>query len=120
MSRIDEGIQLTDELLQRLEKRIRKVYSEAGQEMQEQLDKYFQQFAADDAEMSKKLDDGEITGAEYRKWRYAEMARGEDYKALRDELAKRLTNAKSIAYSYINDTTPTIYTLNRNYAAYSA
>lgn len=46
------------------------------------------------------------------------MGRGERFEALKDELSRRLTAANEVAVSYVNDTTPTIYTLNRNYAAY--
>lgn len=38
---------------------------------------------------------------------------------LSDKLAERVTRANEVAVAYVNDKTPTIYTLNRNYAAYS-
>lgn len=46
------------------------------------------------------------------------MGRGKRYEALRDKVANRYTNANETAVAYVNDATPGIYTLNRNYAAY--
>ena len=60
----------------------------------------------------------EWTEEDYKQWRLAQMGRGERFEALRDKLAERLTNANEVAISYVNDATPGIYTLNRNYAAY--
>lgn len=38
--------------------------------------------------------------------------------ALKAKIADRLTRANEVAVAYVNDKTPGIYTLNRNYAAY--
>ncbi len=46
------------------------------------------------------------------------MGRGQRMEALKEKLADRLTRANEVAVAYINDATPGIYTLNRNYAAY--
>lgn len=46
------------------------------------------------------------------------MGRGKRFTALRDKVAERYTNANETAVAYVNDATPGIYTLNRNYAAY--
>lgn len=119
MSKVNEGMRKTDEALAELEKRIQKSYNEAGKEIETMLGDYFGRFKSDDEAMLEKVKAGAVSETQYRSWRYGRMARGENYKALRDEIAKRLTNISSVAYSYINDTTPTIYTLNRNYAAYT-
>ena len=38
---------------------------------------------------------------------------------MRDKVAQRATDANAVAVSYTNDATPGIYSLNRNYAAYT-
>lgn len=40
-------------------------------------------------------------------------------KPLRDKMAKRYTKANETAVAYVNDATPGIYSLNRNYSAYT-
>lgn len=109
----------TEKKLRTLERRIASVYSQASQEMQEKIEKYFQAFAKKDAEKLAQVEAGEITKHQYQQWRLSQMARGERYKALRDALAERMTKANEVAVAYINDATPSIYSLNRNYAAYT-
>lgn len=119
----DVGHQLTDKQLAALERRIAKLYRGAGDELQETIDAYFEQFAERDKEM-KSLVGSVINGKEwteqdYKQWRLNQLARGERYIALRDKLAKRMTDANAVAISYVNDQTPGIYSLNRNYGAYT-
>lgn len=118
----DEGRRLTDAELEALEKRIREMYGGAAKNLQQIIDEYFANFRLRDEEMQKLIgtvvNGREWTEEDYKQWRLAQMGRGERFEALRDKLAERLTNANEVAISYVNDATPGIYTLNRNYAAY--
>ena len=51
MTKPDEGHILTDQELAKLEKRIRRVYREAADELQSTIDDYFAQFEKRDTEM---------------------------------------------------------------------
>ena len=118
----DEGRRLTDAELEALEKRIRDMYGESAKNLQQIIDEYFANFRLRDEEMQKLIgtivNGREWTEEDYKQWRLAQMGRGQRFEALRDKLAERLTNANEVAISYVNDATPGIYTLNRNYAAY--
>lgn len=118
----DEGRRLTDAELEALEKRIREMYGGAAKNLQQIIDEYFANFRLRDEEMQKLIgtvvNGREWTEEDYKQWRLAQMGRGERFEALRDKLAERLTNANEVAISYVNDATPGIYTLNRNYATY--
>ena len=118
----DEGRRLTDAELEALEKRIREMYGGAEKNLRQIIDEYFANFRLRDEEMKKLIGNivngREWTEEDYKQWRLAQMGRGERFEALRDKLAERLTNANEVAISYVNDATPGIYTLNRNYAAY--
>ena len=118
----DDGRRLTDAELEALEKRIREMYGGAAKNIQQIIDEYFDNFRLRDEEMQKLIgtvvNGREWTEEDYKQWRLAQMGRGERFEALRDKLAERLTNANEVAISYVNDATPGIYTLNRNYAAY--
>lgn len=109
----------TEQKLEALERRIASVYRQASDDMKAKVEAYFAEFAKKDAEKKAALDSGEITRAEYQQWRLAQMARGERYTEIRDALSERMTKANEVAVAYINDTTPGIYSLNRNYAAYT-
>lgn len=109
----------TDKELAKLEKRIAKIYKEAADDLQSTIDDYFAKFAKRDAKQKERLEAGEITEQEYKQWRLAQMGRGERFKALQSRVAERYTEANEIAVRYVNDATPGIYSLNRNYSAYT-
>lgn len=109
----------TERKLATLERRITSVYKQASVDMESKIETYFQRFAKADAEKLAALEAGEITKSQYQQWRLAQMSRGERYTALRDSLAERMTKANEVAVAYINDATPGIYSINRNYAAFT-
>lgn len=119
MAKPDEGHKLTDKELDKLEKRIASVYGDAAKDLQQTIDEYFSKFAKRDAEQRARLEAGEITEDYYKQWRLNQIGRGKRFEALRDRVAERVTKANETAVSYVNDTTPGIYSLNRNYAAYT-
>lgn len=118
MRKPDYAHKLTDKQLADLERRIAKLYKEAADELTDTVKVYFEQFEKRDAAMKEKLDAGEITEQQYKQWRLAQMGRGKRFEALRDKVAKRYTDTNATAVAYVNDATPGIYSLNRNYAAY--
>lgn len=65
------------------------------------------------------MDAGDITEEQYKQWRLAQIGRGKRFESLRDKVAERMTNANAAAVAYVNDATPGIYSLNRNFAAYT-
>ena len=123
MATSDFGHKLTDVELAKLERRIAKLYREAGKELQATIDAYFEQFAKRDEEMKALIgtvqNGKEWTEADYKQWRLNQIGRGERYQAMRDKVAHRVTDANAVAVSYTNDATPGIYSLNRNYSAYT-
>nr|DAP75036.1 MAG TPA: minor capsid protein [Caudoviricetes sp.] len=123
MAASDLGHQLTDKELAKLERRIAKLYREAGEELQATIDAYFEQFKKRDEEMKALIgtvqNGKEWTEQDYKQWRLNQIGRGERYQAMRDKVAHRATDANAVAVSYTNDATPGIYSLNRNYAAYT-
>jgi len=115
----DEAHVWTDAELEKLESRIAAEYKNAAKELQEKIDVYFERFKERDAEQLQLLQEGKITQQQYTQWRLAQIGRGKRFEALRDRVAERMTNANEVAAAYINDHTPGIYSLNRNYAAYT-
>lgn len=123
MANSDLGHKLTDKELAKLERRIAKLYREAGKELQSTIDAYFEQFKKRDEEMKAMIgtvqNGKEWTEADYKQWRLNQIGRGERYQAMQDKVSRRATDANAVAVSYTNDATPGIYSLNRNYAAYT-
>lgn len=117
--RHDKGYDLTEKELKTLEKRIYDSYKEAYDGLTDIIKKYFAKFADRDEAEKARLDAGDITEEQYKQWRLAQIGRGKRFEALRDKVAERMTNANAAAVAYVNDATPGIYSLNRNFAAYT-
>lgn len=109
----------TDKELEALEKRIADVYKQAEKDLDKEVKEYFAKFKLRDKEMQALADAGEITQAELQRWRLTQIGRGQRFEALRDRVAERYTQANEVANAYVNDMTPSIYSLNRNYEAYT-
>ena len=113
----------TDKKLEKLENRIAKVYREAWDDLEKTVIDYFTAFEKRDEEMKKLIgtvqNGKEWTEQDYKQWRLNQIGRGRRFEALRDQLAERMTKANETAIAYVNDATPGIYSLNRNYAAYT-
>ncbi len=109
----------TDEALSDLEKRIAQVFADAERDLDKEVREYFAKFKLRDAEMQKLVQSGDMTQAEYQRWRMTQIGRGQRFEALRDRVAERITQANETANAYVNDMTPSIYSLNRNYEAYT-
>ena len=109
----------TDKELEALEKRITQVFKEAEKDLDREVKEYFAKFKFRDNEMQALVEAGEMTKAEYQQWRITQIGRGQRFEALRDKVAERFTKANEVANGYVNDVTPSIYSLNRNYEAYT-
>ena len=83
MATSDLGHKLTDAEIAKLERRIAKLYREAGKELQETIDAYFEQFKKRDEEMEALIgavqNGKEWTEADYKQWRLNQIGRGERY-----------------------------------------
>ena len=113
----------TDEELEKLERRIARVYREARNELNETVKAYFESFRKRDEGMRALIgtvqNGKEWTEQDYKQRRLNQIGRGKRFEALRDKIAGRYTKANEVAVAYVNDATPGIYSLNRNYAAYT-
>ena len=109
----------TDKELEALERRIAEVYKQAEKDLKKEVNDYFAKFKLRDKEMQKLVAAGEMSKADYQQWRMTQIGRGQRFEALRDKVAERYTEANETANAYVNDMTPSIYSLNRNYEAYT-
>lgn len=119
----DEAHIWTDAELEKLERRIAAEYKKAADELTDKINAYFESFKKRDEEtkalVGTIVNGREYTEKDYQQWRLAQIGRGKRFEALRDRIAERMTHANEVAAAYINDQTAGIYSLNRNYAAYT-
>lgn len=114
----DRGHELTDELLEEMERKIRKEYQQAVKETTEKLNDYLEQFRRKDEKWQQMVADGKRTEKQYRQWRIGQIAVGDRWKKMRDSLAEDLHNANKIARSVIDGYKPDVYALNHNFATW--
>lgn len=64
------------------------------------------------------VDDGKKTPKQYKEWRVGQIAIGERWQTMRQELAEDYHHANQIAKSITNGYMPEVYALNHDYATY--
>lgn len=109
---------LTEKELDELEMRIAEEYSNAFLELKERAEKYFSKFESAYEEKKMALEAGEITDTEFQTWYRNALMNNAAWDDKVGQLAERVTQTNKVASAYINDTTPSIYSLNANYEAY--
>lgn len=114
----DKAHQMTDAMLEDLEKRIAEEYAIASRDMQRKLREYFEQFEKQEAKQKALLDAGKITQEDYNNWRFRHEAMGRRWEQMKDVLAQDLENAQNIALKISGEKMPDVYALNANYAAW--
>lgn len=116
---------LTDEELDKLERRLKKVYSQAWDDLSETTNKYFEDFDRRWAVEYQKFLDGKAyktNGKPDRKkfdaWVRTQIGRGERWAALRDHMGQAIGKTNVKAADMINGVLDGVYALNANYEAF--
>ena len=117
---MDYGHEQTDKMLKKLEKKIKKEYSQASKEVEKSMLDYLKRFEENDNEMLSKLHADEITIKEYTEWRTKQMIITDKWEKQRDQLAETYMNADRVASELIKGTTYEAYALNHNYGTFEA
>ena len=116
--RIDPAHAETEEILKKLESRIKKEYQIATKEMEAKIDDYMERFELKDQKWREWVADGTKTDAQYKMWRQQQMMVGKSYEALKDTLADEMVNADKVAKAMTLNTMPQVYAENFNYGIF--
>lgn len=116
----DAGHLETEALLRALEKRIAAEYRKANKEIVRKVNAYMNEFKRKDKEWKKKLENEEITEAEYKAWQTGQVMIGKRWEEMRKTLAQDYGNVNDIAQQMTKNTMPEVYALNHNYATFEA
>lgn len=118
--RIDPAHAETEEILKKLESRIKKEYQQATKEMEAKIDDYMERFKFKDQKWQEWVADGKKTVDQYKMWRQQQVMVGKSYEALKDTLADEMVNADKIAKAMTLNTMPDVYATNFNYGTFEA
>ena len=115
----DIGVTETEILISEVEKRIKKEFEQAKEEVKQKALKYFKQFSEKDKTWKQMLENGEVTEEQYKNWRTGQMIVGKRWETLRDELADVYVNANEAAKVAVAETLPAIYASNHDYLTFT-
>ena len=104
-----------DEQLGQLEDKITVLYANASYEVNQEWAKFSDTFKAKDATMLEKLENGEITQAEYTLWRNKNILQTDMYKATVSHMTDILTQSDITAMAMVNDEMPAVVAENYNF-----
>ena len=114
----DRGHELTDDILDDLEKRLKKEYETAAREMAEKYRKYMEKYKREEAVQRALRDAGKITEKDYRDWVYRHTMMGKRWADMRDVLAADMHRTNEIARAMAEGRMPDVLALNANYGTY--
>lgn len=114
----DTAHDVTDRLLEELEKRISEEYAVAEMEITAELEEYLASFEAKEAIWLEAVQNGKKSQKEYDLWKQQQMLVGGKWRALRDTIAYELTATNQLAKEIAYNLMPTIYALNFSYGTY--
>lgn len=114
----DIGTRATEKELAALQKKLRKVYSEAAKDIQRKLDEHNAKFATKNAQKLAQKEAGKITQEEYDSWVKGQVFMGEQWEAKADEIARTMTNANKEAAKLVREGTLSTFATNMNYELY--
>lgn len=114
----DRGHELTEKMLADLEKRLHDEYTQAARELQKTLDDYMKRYRTKDKIWQKWVADGTKTQKEYDEWRIGQLAMGDRWEKMKNQIITDQMHTNEIARQIIQKQMPSVFSLNANYATY--
>lgn len=114
----DAGDDFTEQALRDLENRLTMEYTKAEEEVRRKAMEFFEQYEKDYRAWQAAVDRGEKTERQFRNWQQREMAQGERWNALKEQLSQDLYHTDQIARSITDGYMPEVYAINHNYGIY--
>lgn len=118
MAKTDIGVQAADKEFLLIEKRLKRLYTQAEKDIKAKMDAFYARFQRKQAKWMQDLKDGTVTMAEYQSWLRGQVFQGAQWQAKRKSIANTLLNINAAAISLVNDAMPNVFQVNGNYAAY--
>lgn len=114
----DQAAKYTDEELEKLEKKIKQIYSEAQKDIQKKLKDYESKFVTKSEMYMKQVDEGKITWDQYSAWLDGQIFQGEQWEAKRDQIIGIIQDANKQASNILNGKTIDVFAENANWSHY--
>lgn len=112
------GDSASEKAAMRLEAKIKRIYAEAARDVEQKILHYTDTFKKRDAEMQKKLKNGEISQADYDNWKSRIVFRGKRWNNVRDTIWLQLYHTRQTTTDMINDERKAMFQNVVNYSQY--
>lgn len=114
----DQAHEWTDEEIERLERRFRRQYNQASREMRKRLDDMMESYDKANAEWRQRVKSGDATQEDYDSWLKDQATDRAFVQSMAQTLAQDANRANQLAMDTVNDTIPSVFAENANYAAF--
>ena len=112
------GDSASEKAAMRLEAKIKRIYAEAARDVEQKILHYTDTFKKRDAEMQKKLKNGEISQADYDNWKSRIVFRGKRWNSVRDTIWSQLYHTRQTTTDMINGERKAMFQNVVNYSQY--
>ncbi len=116
---MDAAHEAADDALDAFSERVRAIYSQAYGEAAALLEKHLEGYAEGVEDMRGRVERGEMTDDEFRRWRTGKALEGSRFQALCGQMAECVAHADELAREVVGGTLPDVYAENVLFAAYS-
>ena len=116
---MDAAHEAADDALDAFSERVRAIYSQAYGEAAALLEKHLEGYAEGVADMRGRVERGEMTDDEFRRWRTGKALEGSRFQALCGQMAECVAHADELGREVVGGTLPDVYAENVLFAAYS-
>ena len=114
----DYAADQTDKLIEKVEKKLEKLYGQSGKEMNGKLKDFLKSYNAENKLKLKDLKAGKITDDQYSNWLATKAFQKQWMQQMVDQLVNDATLTDIKAMSIVNVFTPEAYAINHNFAAF--
>ena len=114
----DPAAKQTDELIEKLEKRLDKLYAQSEKEMKGKLKSFLKDYDAQNKQKKADLKAGKITQEKYDQWLAGKAYQKKWFEEMINQLSADATLTDIKAMSIVKTFMPEAYAVNRNYSAF--
>lgn len=114
----DYGREMGDEQLRNVQARLKRLYSQAADDVSARLDTFLERFDAKDQLMRERVEQGLISQDEYILWRQNSILRSVQMEAQIEALTNDLVNVDELAVQMINGDIPDVYCSAYNFEGF--
>lgn len=114
----DQGAKYTDKELEKTEKKIQQIYSEAQKDIEDKLAKWSKKFVAKSNALWQQVQDGTLDYDDYSHWVDGQLFQSEQWESKKDQIIGIVQNANKEATKIINGGTISVFAENANWSHY--